>query len=151
DSLLSARKVRQPIRGEGDILTAFDAITYQKGAAVLAMFERWVGEERFRAGMRAYLARRAFGSGSSEDLISTLAEASGKGEAFAPAMRSFLDQPGVPMIRVSTACEGGRASLQLEQSRYLPHGVMSKDEASWRVPFCARFGRGGQNDTQCVL
>src|SRR5690606_26300711 len=76
DSLLSARKVRQPIRGEGDILTAFDGITYQKGAAVLAMFERWVGEERFRGGMREYLARRAFGSGSSDDLIATLSAAS---------------------------------------------------------------------------
>lgn len=151
DSLLSARKVRQPIRGEGDIVTAFDTITYQKGAAVLAMFERWVGEERFRSGMRAYLARRAFGSGSSDDLIATLAEASGKGEAFAQAMRSFLDQPGVPMIEVDMACEGGTASMQLAQARYLPQGVMSKDEASWRVPFCARFGRGARSDTQCVL
>jgi alanyl aminopeptidase len=151
DSLLSARKIRQPIRGEGDILTAFDAITYQKGAAVLAMFERWVGEERFRAGMRAYLARRAFGSGSSDDLIATLAEASGKGEAFAGAMRSFLDQPGVPMIAASMSCEDGKGALRLAQSRYLPFGVLAKDESRWSVPFCARFGRKDGNDSQCFL
>ncbi len=34
DSLLTARKVRQPINGHGDIETAFDSITYQKGASV---------------------------------------------------------------------------------------------------------------------
>ena len=151
DSLLSARKIRQPIRGEGDILTAFDAITYQKGAAVLAMFERWVGEERFRTGMRAYLARRAFGSGSSDDLIETLAEGSGKGEAFARAMRSFLDQPGVPMIEASMTCEDGKAGLKLAQSRYLPYGVLAGDESRWGVPFCARFGRDGGSATQCFL
>src|SRR5690606_41337002 len=45
DSLVSARRIRQPITGNGDIETAFDGITYQKGAAVLAMFEAFVGEE----------------------------------------------------------------------------------------------------------
>ena len=38
DSLLTARKVRQAINGHGDIETAFDGITYQKGASVLGMF-----------------------------------------------------------------------------------------------------------------
>src|SRR4029079_8262936 len=46
DSLLSARKVRQPIQNEGDIGSAFDGITYQKGAAVIRMFENYVGPER---------------------------------------------------------------------------------------------------------
>jgi alanyl aminopeptidase len=151
DSLLSTRKIRQPILGRGDIETAFDSITYQKGAAVLAMFETWVGDERFRKGMRAYLARRAFGSGSSDDLIETLAEASGKGETFAKAMRSFLDQPGVPLVRSELACEAGKATLTLAQSRYLPYQVMSKDAPRWGVPVCARFGHGGGSDTQCFL
>jgi alanyl aminopeptidase len=151
DSLLSTRKVRQPIEGRGDIETAFDNITYQKGAAVLAMFERWVGEETFRKGMRAYLARRAFGSGSSDDLIATLAEASGKGDTFAKAMRSFLDQPGAPLIRSELSCTDGKASLKLSQSRYLPYGVLAKDSPRWGVPVCTRFGRGDGSDTQCFL
>ena len=151
DSLLSARKVRQPILGQGDILTAFDGITYQKGASVLAMFERWVGEETFRKGMRAYLARRAFGSGSSDDLIATLAGASGKGEAFADAMRSLLDQPGIPLIRSELACTDGKAMLSLRQSRYLPYGVLAKDASQWKVPVCARFGRAAESGTQCFL
>ena len=40
DSLVTTRKIRQPITGNGDIETAFDGITYQKGAAVLGMRSR---------------------------------------------------------------------------------------------------------------
>ena len=149
DSLLSTRKVRQPILDRGDIETAFDSITYQKGAAVLGMFETWVGADTFRKGMRAYLARRAFGSGSSDDLIATLAQASGKGDAFAKAMRSFLDQPGVPLIRTELDCRNGKASLGLSQQRYLPYGVLAKDSPRWGVPVCVRFD--GNPTPQCFL
>lgn len=151
DSLLSARKVRQPIEGRGDIETAFDGITYQKGASVLAMFESWVGSGRFRDGMRKYLAQHAFGSGSSDDLIAMLATSSGKGESFAKAMRSFLDQAGVPLIDAQLACSEGRASIALRQSRYLPYGVFAKDTPLWRLPVCARFGRTGTSATQCFV
>ncbi len=151
DSLFSARKVRQPIAGRGDIETAFDGITYQKGASVLAMFESWVDADTFRAGMRTYLATHAFGNGSSDDLIATLAAASGKGEAFAVAMRSFLDQTGVPLIHSALTCKDGHASFAFGQSRYLPYGVLGKDTPIWHVPVCTRFGRGGKSTTQCFL
>lgn len=151
DSLLSTRKIRQPIDGRGDIETAFDGITYQKGAAVLAMVERWVGEDRFRAGMRAYLAAHAFGSGSSNDLIATLAEHAGKGAALARVMRSFLDQAGVPLVKASLDCADGKATLALAQTRHLPLGVMASTRAQWSVPVCVRFGRGDGSDAQCFL
>ncbi|MEO5626492.1 MAG: ERAP1-like C-terminal domain-containing protein, partial [Dokdonella sp.] len=77
--------------------------------------------------------------------------ASGKGETFAKAMRSFLDQPGVPQIRSALACTDGKPSLTLGQSRYLPFGVFAKDVPLWSVPVCARFGRGATSDTQCFL
>ncbi|CAD0312567.1 aminopeptidase N [Xanthomonas hortorum ATCC 19865] len=73
DSLVSARKIRQPITGNGDIETAFDGITYQKGAAVLAMFEAFVGEDVFREGMRAYIAKHKFGSATADDLVDAIA------------------------------------------------------------------------------
>jgi len=151
DSLLTARKVRQPINGHGDIETAFDGITYQKGASVLAMFETWVGEETFRKGMREYLASHAFGSGNSDDLIASLSAASGRKDAFATSMRSFLDQPGIPLIHTELSCKSGKASLAVSQSRYLPYGVLGKDMPRWSAPVCARFGHAGKSDMQCFL
>ncbi len=151
DSLLTARKVRQPINGHGDIETAFDGITYQKGASVLAMFETWVGEDTFRKGMREYLAGHAFGSGNSDDLIASLTKASGKGDAFASSMRSFLDQPGIPLVHAQVTCKEGKASLHLSQSRYLPYGVLGEGLPHWSAPVCARFGRGTESSMQCFV
>src|SRR5690606_5135770 len=51
DSLASARQIRQPIETQHDIHNAFDGITYNKGNAVLAMFERWLTPEVFRRGV----------------------------------------------------------------------------------------------------
>ena len=151
DSLLSARQIRQPISERGDIENAFDGITYQKGAAVLRMFEEWLGEDTFRKAMHEYLASHAFGSGSSNDLIDTIAAVSGKGETLKSAMRSFLDQPGVPLVHAQLKCARDKATLELSQSRYLPYGVLSTDANRWSVPVCTRFGRAGSSSTQCFL
>src|SRR5262249_35825088 len=60
DRLVTTRRIHQPVDTEGDIHTAFDAgITYAKGNAVLAMFEAWVGPERFREGVRAHMRKHA--------------------------------------------------------------------------------------------
>ncbi|MDR3389515.1 MAG: M1 family aminopeptidase [Rudaea sp.] len=151
DSLLSARKIRQPIAGQGDIENAFDGITYQKGAAVLRMFEEWLGEDTYRKAMRAYLARHAFGSGNSDDLVATIAEVSGKGETLKTAMRSLLDQPGIPLVHAGLACGNGKATLALVQSRYLPFGVLGKQGSGWSIPVCARFGHADKSARQCFL
>jgi aminopeptidase N len=36
-------------------MDVFDSITYAKGAAVLGMLEQWIGRERFRQGLAAYM------------------------------------------------------------------------------------------------
>jgi cytosol alanyl aminopeptidase len=151
DSLLSARKIRQPIKTQDDIENAFDGITYEKGAAVLRMFEEWVGEDTYREAMRDYLAKHAFGSGSSDDLIATIARVSGKGDALTKGMRSFLDQPGIPLVHSELTCEASKATLALSQSRFLPFGALSNEISQWSVPVCARFSRNGKSDKQCFL
>jgi alanyl aminopeptidase len=151
DSLLSARKIRQPIKSDDDIQTAFDSITYQKGAAVLRMFEEWLGEDVYRSAMREYLAKHAFGSGSSDDLIATIAKVSGKGDTLKAAMRSFLDQPGIPLVHSELSCKNGHATLALSQSRYLPYSVVGNDNPQWKLPVCVRFDRGGKSAKQCFL
>jgi aminopeptidase N len=151
DSLLSARRIRQPVANQGDIETAFDAITYSKGAAVLRMIEEWIGAEAYRKAMHDYLVAHAFGSGSSDDLIASIAKSSGKGGELAAAMRGFLDEPGIPLLRTALTCKEGRATLAVSQSRYLPLGVLSNDNLRWHVPMCLRLASGGASTTQCLL
>lgn len=151
DSLASARRIREPIRENGDISNAFDSITYQKGGGVLGMFESWIGEEKFREGIRLFLRRHARGNATSNDLISALTEASGQGVALGHAMRSFLDQPGIPLISTRLNCKQGKASMQLRQSRYLPLGSQGQQGARWKIPVCLRLGQGSASSRQCML
>lgn len=152
DSLVSARKIRQPITGNGDIETAFDGITYQKGAAVLAMFEAFVGEDVFREGMRAYIAKHTFGNATADDLVDAIAEAAGKGNDFKAAFRSFLNQPGVPYLQTEVAREGGKTVVKLQQQRYLPLGSTGSTAQQWGVPVCVKYGKGEkQVGTACKL
>ena len=72
DSLTAARQIHQPIEAEGDIANAFDGITYQKGATVIRMFERWVGKETFQKGIRSYLGKHRMGTATSDDLLRAL-------------------------------------------------------------------------------
>ena len=59
DELPSARRIHNPVKGPGDIANIFDGITYDKGAAVLAMFEHYVGEAEWQKGIHAYLTKFA--------------------------------------------------------------------------------------------
>jgi alanyl aminopeptidase len=145
DSLTSARMIRQPITGNGDIETAFDGITYQKGAAVLGMFENFVGPKVFQKGMRAYIQAHKFGNADADDLVNAIAAAAGKGEAFKKAFKSFLNQNGVPMVSTRLDCSHkGGAVLDLAQSRYLPLGSMGDPKRLWGIPVCVRFPGGVQ-------
>ncbi len=82
DSLVTTRKIRQPIENNGDIETAFDGITYQKGASVLGMFEGFVGDKTFQKGMRAYIQAHKFGNATATDLVDAIATAADKGDRF---------------------------------------------------------------------
>ncbi len=151
DALASARQIREPIRDFTDIEAAFDGITYAKGEAVLTMFESFLGEQRFRDGIRDYLRKNARGNATSDDLINALAARSEQPVAVAAAMRSFLDQSGVPLLAVDVHCNDGRAALSFKQSRYLPLGSTASSQRSWGVPFCARYGDTEKQRTHCAL
>ena len=151
DSLVSARSIRQPITGNGDILTAFDGITYQKGASVIAMFENYVGEKTFQKGMRAYIRKHAFGNAVASDLVGAIAKAAGKGDAFKHAFNSFLDQSGVPYVQTRLEQKDGKTVLDLSQSRYLPLGSTGDPKRVWGVPVCVRYGTAAGSKVSCEM
>lgn len=151
DSLVSARRIRQPITGNGDIETAFDGITYQKGASVIGMFESYVGEKTFQKGMQAYIQKHKFGNATADDLVGAIATAAGKGDAFKHAFNSFLDQSGVPYVQTRLEQKDGKTVLQLSQSRYLPVGSSGDAKRIWGVPVCVRYGTVDGSKVSCEM
>jgi alanyl aminopeptidase len=148
DALVSARKIRQPLLRTEDVWNQFDSLTYEKGAAVIGMFERWAGEDAFRRGIHDYLTGHAYGSGSNDAFLDAIARASGK--PVQASFKTFLEQPGVPLVEIKVDC-AGTPKLSLTQSRYLPLGSKGDRHQKWDVPVCARYGEGKSAKEACTL
>src|SRR3546814_17171940 len=101
DSLASTRRVREPIRDLTEIAAAFDGITYQKGGAILGMFEHFIGPDHFRTAIRTYLKAHARGNATSRDLIAAVAAQSTDPEAVITAFHSFLSPPALTFFSVA--------------------------------------------------
>jgi len=151
DSLASTRRIHQPIHDFTEIQNAFDGITYQKGGAVLAMIENYVGETQFRDGVRNYLKAHARGNATSTDLIDAVAAQSKDPAGVRAAFLSFIDQPGVPFVKVDVDCTGRKPVLALQQQRYLPLGSTASAAQTWGIPMCVRYADGQQVREQCGI
>jgi len=114
----------------------------------MRMTENYVGTETFRKGVNAYVQAHAYGNATSEDFSKALSAASGKPvERILP---SFVNQPGFPLIDVSTACAGNRTTLTLRQQRFLlGSGESGGDNVRWQVPVCIKIA--GQQSPACEV
>ncbi len=148
DALLSATPVRKRIANSGDIDNAFDRITYLKGLSVLRMLEHWVGPERFRSGIRAYLERHAWKNATMFDLLEALDKAAE--HPVSPVARAFVEKPGVPLVELAWKCKDGGVELAFEQRRYLLSGSSAAADA-WQIPVCVRAGGADQTASHCFL
>jgi len=150
DGRISARQIRNPVNHNDEIASAFDGITYLKGGAVLAMFENYLGEERFRAGIRRHIERFPHDVADVEDFMSSLAEGSERPDVVT-AFRSFIDQAGIPIVGVAAGCSNEAAELSLNQSRFLPLGSKGDTQRTWEIPLCVSYAIDAEKDRQCGL
>ncbi len=139
DALATARAIRQPVTSTSEAHEAFDGITYEKGAAVLATIEKWIGEDAFRRGVRAYLEENAWKSVQADKLLGALDRASGKDVT--QMASAYLDRAGVPAVDTHLECEpAGRWHAELTQEPWRPLGsqVPAEDDRVWTIPVCVR-------------
>jgi len=150
DAEATARRIHQPIAGPDDVITAFDRITYDKAASVLAMFESYVGADVFQRGVRRYLAAHAWRNATSADFVAAIGEAAGKD--LAPAFASFLDQTGTPELTLTVSCTTGGAAVAIAQQRSdVPGSATQVAARPWIVPVCIAYDRTGGRGEACTL
>ena len=138
DALRATRPIRSKASTPAEINELFDPIAYQKGGAVLRMIESWVGEAAFQKGVNAYIAKHKYGNARAEDFWTTVAASTGK--PVDKVMQTFVDQPGVPLISLSAACQAEHGAVTLAQSRYSMNGPAAADAPTWQVPVCLETG-----------
>lgn len=151
DSIPSARKIRNPIESNSDIITAFDGITYQKGSGVLFMVENFMGKEKFREGVQKYMKKYEWGNTTAIDFFETIASVlePKKAEAVITSFRNFVEQAGVPILNIAQSCENNKAVLTVDQERYTPLGTTFKEKTLWSIPVCMSYEVNGEIIQQC--
>ena len=149
DSLVSARRIVQPIESDSDIANAFDDITYEKGAAVLDMFEHFAGTEAFRRGVQTYLKRYEWRNATTGEFLAAVSE--GSGVNMATALNTFLNQAGTPLVTIDLDCSGAQPLLHLSQKRSLPIGSPGSPEQTWQIPVFVRYRDSGGMHRQRIL
>ena len=126
DALRSTHPVRTPVAQPEELSQIFDEISYGKGSSVLAMFDRYLGEQRFRAGVTDYLQRFRFRNARTEDLLAALERASG--EPVTELAHPWIDRAGLPLVSARLGPEG----VALLQQRFSYLGA--EDETPWPIP-----------------
>ena len=73
----ASHPIRGDVRDVSQAMANFDAISYQKGQAVLKQLSAYVGEEAFLAGLQAYFRDHAWGNTRLEDLTGAVGRSRG--------------------------------------------------------------------------
>ncbi len=137
DSLTNTHPIDADVRNPDEVAQIFDEISYGKGASILRMIENYVGEEKFRDGIRIYLKRYQYGNAMGSDLWSCIEEASGM--PISRIMEAWIKRKGYPFITASR--EGSR--VLLKQQRFILDGKPKKE--TWPIPVTYRDLSGDGN------
>lgn len=138
DARATTHAIVQKIETVDQMNQAFDAISYQKGEAIIAMLENFAGEDVWRSGMRLYMKRHAHSNTTTEDLWKAQEDAGAKG--LSAIAHDFTSQPGIPLIKIAGArCEAGSTMLLLTQGEFSSDRKEETDASPqrWHVPVAA--------------
>ncbi|HET7784846.1 MAG TPA: M1 family aminopeptidase [Myxococcales bacterium] len=140
DALKSSHPIRAEIRNAEEAGEAFDAITYEKGGAILRMIEGYLGPERFRAGIRLYMRRHREANATADDLWRALGEAGAAGdsggEPILELANGWIRQTGYPLVTISQR----DGKLHVSQKRFFSDPGAAPEPTGWLVPLVLRYG-----------
>ncbi|XP_049807692.1 puromycin-sensitive aminopeptidase isoform X2 [Schistocerca nitens] len=141
DCLKNSHPIEVPVGHPSEIDEIFDDISYNKGASVIRMLHKYIGDEDFRKGMNIYLTRHQYKNTFTEDLWAALEEASNK--PVAAVMSTWTKQMGFPVVKVLSKQSGPTTrTLTLTQEKFCADGSTSEcNGCLWMVPIMLSTSR----------
>ncbi len=149
DALHSTRPVEYAVGPPEEAQGMFDVLTYQKGASVLRMLERYLGAEAFRHGIQRYLSDHSFANTETGDLWQAIETSTG--EPVQQIMDSWILQGGFPIITVTQDHDAGTVTLDQEAFSLTPSVDASAIGEIWQVPVHMRGGLSSDAPTTQIL
>jgi aminopeptidase N/puromycin-sensitive aminopeptidase len=131
-----AQRITRAIRADANtpdqINQMFDAISYGKAAAVLAMTENYETPETFRRGVHNYLEAHMWGNATAENFWEAQAAASHL--PVDKILESFIAEPGEPMLSFN---KPSRGKVEASQKRFFLNSTnQATTPQTWTIPVC---------------
>ena len=152
DSLSTTRPIEYEVATAAEAEGMFDVLTYEKGASVVRMLQQYLGEDRFQAGIRAYLRAHSYANTETTDLWDAIEEATG--EPVRQIMDSWIFRPGHPAISVATAADGSSVTVRQNRFSFAPDpaaGITIPVDEPRSVPVVLRLGHGDDTSLRRIL
>ncbi|MBO1161701.1 M1 family metallopeptidase, partial [Streptococcus thermophilus] len=128
DATDGVQSVHMEVSHPDEINTLFDsAIVYAKGSRLMHMLRRWLGDEAFAKGLKAYFEKHQYNNTVGRDLWNALSEASGKDVS--SFMDTWLEQPGYPVVSAEVVDD----TLILSQKQFFI-GEHEDKGRLWEIP-----------------
>ena len=128
DATDGVQSVHMEVNHPDEINTLFDsAIVYAKGSRLMHMLRRWLGDEAFAKGLKAYFEKHQYNNTIGRDLWNALSDASGKDVS--SFMDTWLEQPGYPVVTAGVVDD----TLILSQKQFFI-GEHEDKGRLWEIP-----------------
>ena len=128
DATDGVQSVHMEVNHPDEINTLFDsAIVYAKGSRLMHMLRRWLGDEAFAKGLKAYFEKHQYNNTVGRDLWNALSDASGKDVS--SFMDTWLEQPGYPVVSAEVVDD----TLILSQKQFFI-GEHEDKGRLWEIP-----------------
>src|SRR3954471_13925583 len=124
-----AGPMKHPVRPQSyqEIRNFYTTTVYEKGAEVVRMQHKILGEEKFQAGMRLYFERHDGQAVTCDDFVQAMQDASGVDLS---QFRRWYDVAGTPVLDCSGSFEKDVFTLTVKQSMNPP----------FHIPFAVKIG-----------
>ena len=142
DALVATRPIEYPVVSPADADGMFDVLTYEKGASVVRMLEQYLGPDRFRDGIRRYMARHQYGNTETSDLWDALEAETG--EPVRRIAESWIFQGGFPEVSVEAGPRRTHAPPDAASLPLCGDDGADGDRRRRSRPPVVRPGRGGE-------
>lgn len=132
DSLENSHAIEVNINHPDEINETFDMVSYEKGTAIIRMISEYIGEDKFRYGLRYYLKKHSYKNTKTINLWEAFEKISKK--PIKKIMNSWTKQVGFPLI---TLTNQGKLGLKMKQDRFFSSRIIKnkdKNNKIWQIP-----------------
>ncbi|MFH0852841.1 MAG: M1 family metallopeptidase, partial [bacterium] len=140
DGLENTHPIEIPVHNPNEINEIFDGVSYAKGANIIRMLAAYLGEDRFKKGLRNYLHAYRYGNARTRDLWKSLESASR--EPVLKMMSTWTERAGYPLLEI----EENKNNIKISQRRFFGSASAnrnSKDKTLWHIPLGIEPAKAG--------